>query len=73
MAFWLGEVVNRVRSNVGVGGLKPPYPRNSMERRCEEEGEEDERRERRKKGCGGRKGKEHSPPPPSRPAPKDKF
>jgi hypothetical protein len=32
----------------GRGGSRPPYPRNSMERR-REEGEEEERREKRRK------------------------
>ena len=46
-------------SSVGAGGLKPPYPRNSMESRGKKEGEEGERKEggRRKVGLEEEEGR----------------
>ena len=45
----------------GQGGLKPPYPMNSMEIRGEE-GEEEERRERRRRKGGWEEDEEEAAP-----------
>ena len=38
-----GAFFNKGGSNIGVGGHKPPYPRNCMERKEKKEGKEEER------------------------------
>jgi hypothetical protein len=56
--------VSNLYSEAGaeLGGLKPPYPMNSMKIRGEEEGEEEKRRERRRRKGGGRKKRRKQPP-----------
>ena len=53
--------IENVMSMGAGGGLKPPYPRNSMEKRGEEEGQEEKRRVRRRKKWARGRRREMSP------------